>query len=82
MRVVLERLWERRAEVAKKTGKIPELIFTAADGKPFTYWRLRGPWENARGDRRLRLHDLRASRVTKPPQGRNSEPAVTGVDRS
>jgi integrase len=64
IRVVLERLWERRAEVAKKTGRIPELIFTADDGKPFTYWRLRRPWEDARGDRRLRLHDLRASCVT------------------
>ena len=64
MRAVLERLRERRAEVARKTGRIPELIFTADDGKPMTYWRLRGPWEAARGDRRLRMHDLRASCVT------------------
>ena len=64
MRAVLERLWERRAEVAKQTGRIPERIFTTDDGKPVTYWRLRGPWEHARGERRLRLHDLRASYVT------------------
>jgi len=64
MRSVLERLWERRAEVAKQTGRIPELIFTTDDGKPVTYWRLRGPWEHARGERQLRLHDLRASCVT------------------
>ena len=64
MRAVLERLWERRAEVAKRTGRIPDLIFTTDDGKPVTYWRLRGPWEAARGERRLRLHNLRASCVT------------------
>jgi len=64
MRSVLEDLQAHRAEVARRTGRLSERVFVTDRGKPLSYGRLRQPWEEARGDSGLRIHDLRASCVT------------------
>ena len=64
MNEVLEELQAHRAEVAKRTGRLTERVFVNEHGQAVTYSRLRTPWEKARGDRGLRLHDMRASCVT------------------
>ena len=61
VRAVLERLWQRRAEVAKDTERICERVFVNDTGKPFTYGMLRHPWERARTPDTFRLHDCRAA---------------------
>lgn len=64
MCAVLEELRAHRAEVAKRTGRLSERVFVTDRGKPLGYGQLRKPWEAARGDSGLRIHDLRASCVT------------------
>lgn len=64
MRDLLDEIQAHRAVVATRTGRLTERVFVTDEGRALTYSRLRQPWERARGDTGLRLHDLRASCVT------------------
>ena len=64
MRDLLDGIQAHRAVVATRTGRLTERVFVTDEGRALTYSRLRQPWERARGDTGLRLHDLRASCVT------------------